>query len=1044
MPHFEAERLVELDQMQNRIDEMYQALYAQRQPIGGVQFTVTGQGLGPARAPKRGWKPFDVANQQRWGGYDQTTWFRMQVTVPKEMRGGEVVALVRPSLTSYVLGIEGLSKGAEALTYINGVPYQGLDFNRDEVLLTKKAKGGETFEIHLEGVPSTRWDVYHHFGYADIAVRNPIVWDFYWDCQVALEVCRLQPETSALRGRMHAALREAIWRVNLNESGTEEFNKSIKAAQRSLRAALKEFHADPADGKLTLTGHAHIDTAWLWPLRETERKCSRTFSTVLRLMERYPEFHFSCSQPAQYEWIRDNHPELYKQIKKRVKEGRWECCGAPYVEPDCNIPSGESLVRQFLFGNRFFQKEFGLRSNLAWQPDAFGYTWQLPQIMRKSGLEAFVTTKIDWGQYTSFPYSFFQWEGADGSRIPTIMPPLNYNGNPVPEDLQEQWTRFKQKDMIDELPFPFGWGDGGGGPTMAMIEHGKRLTDMPGVPQCRFGTNAESIDRMFDGADMDALPVYNDELYLELHRGCQTSQADVKKGNRYCEAALRDAELLGAIALSSGGTYEKEKLDNAWKKTLLNQFHDILPGSSITEVYDDANRDYAYAIEQASQAQESHEKAICKDIDTTGEGIPLVIFNTLSWYRDGIVAIDAPAGDFHILDPDGETVPHQRSGDDILFIAEGIPSMGHAVYRIVKGKKKSDFVSSLSVSKESIENAFLKLTFDKLGRLHSVYDKLEQRESVAPGASMNTIQFFDDRPALHDAWDIDHNIEDKQWELGAPDKVQVIEKGPVRATVRFTWKMNTTTITQDVSLAEDAARAEFKTHVDWQERRTLMKAAFPIDVRTSTATYEIAYGAIERPTHVNTAADKGRHEVAGHRWADLSEGDYGVSILNDCKYGWDAKGNVLRLSLLRGSIDPDPHADEGEHTFTYAIYPHAGSWRNGTVQEAMELNAPLFARETKSSKGSKAPERSFAISDVDNVIIDTIKRAEDSDEIIVRLYEAYGQRGEVTLYFDETIQHATECDLMEENDTKLKHKESTIALYIKPFEIRTLKLKFKK
>ncbi len=322
MPHFEAERLVELDQMQNRIDEMYQALYAQRQPIDGVQFTVTGQGLGPARAPKRGWKPFDVANQQRWGGYDQTTWFRMQVTVPKEMRGGEVVALVRPSLTSYVLGIEGLSKGAEALTYINGVPYQGLDFNRDEVLLTKKAKGGETFEIHLEGVPSTRWDVYHHFGYADIAVRNPIVWDFYWDCQVALEVCRLQPETSALRGRMHAALRDAIWRVNLNESGTEEFNKSIKAAQRSLRAALKEFHADPADGKLTLTGHAHIDTAWLWPLRETERKCSRTFSTVLRLMERYPEFHFSCSQPAQYEWIRDNHPELYKQIKKRVKEGR--------------------------------------------------------------------------------------------------------------------------------------------------------------------------------------------------------------------------------------------------------------------------------------------------------------------------------------------------------------------------------------------------------------------------------------------------------------------------------------------------------------------------------------------------------------------------------------------------------------------------------------------------------------------------------------------------------------------------------------------------
>ena len=1029
MANFDAERRIEGEQIHNRLQEMYATVYDQRRAIGKLHVRVTGPGRGPERMPNSGWKPFAVHG--RWGGFDQTTWFRLTARVPRAMKGERVVALIRP--------------GGESLAYVNGKPVQGLDDNRDELLLTPKAKGGETFEIALEGVPSVRFDTYHYFQYADIAIKRPQVWDFYWDCKVVFEVLRqLEPNYAPTR-HLFELLKQALWAVDFQHKTEPVYFESITKAQRLLRRGLKDFETSCGMGALTVMGQSHIDTGWLWPLRETMRKCGRTFSSALALLDQYPDFIYLCSQPVQFEWMKRHYPEQYRRIKKYVKEGRWEPFGALWVESDCNLPSGEGLVRQVLYGNRFFQKEFGMRSRCAWLPDAFGYSWSLPQILKKAQIDTFLTTKLTWSRFTEFPYSMFQWEGADGTRILGLMPPLGYNGLMRPEDCIEQWNRFKQKEKVDELPFCFGHGDGGGGPTMEMIETARRLKNIVGVPKCEFGRMQDSIDRMRRQADFADLPVYNGELYLEYHRGCQTSQARTKRNNRKCELRLRNAEFLSSLALLNGGKYDQKKLYEAWKIVLTNQFHDILPGSSIRGVYQDTERDYARAKELACAAQAAALDHLVRCIDTAGEGVPIVVFNTLSWPRTDIVSVEVklPRGAFHVERPDGETVPHQVVGRNrLLFEAQAVPPLGYAVYRVVKGAARNGSASPLKAGPKGFENEFLRVRFDTNGCLTSVYDKLERREVLAQGQRGNDLQLFDDRPHGNEAWDIDPNFEDQMWRPQRPAAVEAIEEGPLRAVVRIVRRTEKSVITQDVTLRAGGGRLDFVTHVDWHETRVLLKAAFPVAVRASNATYEIQFAAIERPTHHNTAWDRARYEVPAHRWADLSEGNYGVSLLNDCKYGHDTTGNVLRLSLLRSPIDPDPEADQGEHWFTYSLYPHGGDWRNGTVQEAHELNNPVIAVPASPSPGELPPAAAFAGVDAENVIIDTVKRHEDSDALIVRLYEAYGQRGEVNMTFCRPPKKVTECDLMEENDMPVSANGTTLSFTVTPYDIRTFKVAF--
>ncbi len=1029
MPHSDPERRVESEQVRSRLREIQRTIYSDRQPIGRIEACVTGKDLGPARAPKSGWKPFAV--DQRWGGFDQTTWFRMKAKVPASMKGKRVLALVRP--------------GGESLTYVNGAPFQGLDNNRDELYLVDRAKGGETFEILLESVPSVRFDEYHHFQYADLVVMHKEVWDFYWDCQVVYAVWEQLTPNYAPRRQLMELLKDAVLSVDMQHKEEAAYYASIVKAQRFLRSGLKSFETSYGLGKLILTGQSHIDTAWLWPLRETRRKCGRTFSTMLNLIDRYPEFVFMASQPVQYEWMQEHYPELFKRIKQRVKEGRWEPFGAMWVESDCNVPSGEALVRQFLYGNRYFRKEFGVHSRTAWLPDAFGYTWSMPQIIKKAQVDTFVTTKITWSRFTEFPYSVFQWEGADGTRVLGMMPPLNYNGNPRPKDCVMQWDLFRQKERFEEVPFPYGHGDGGGGVTMEMIEFGKRLGNIVGMPKCELGRTQDSIDRMKKQCPFDALPVWNNELYLEYHRGCQTTQARTKRNNRKCELLLRQTEFLSSMAHVAGGKYPQKALYDAWKIVLTNQFHDILPGSSITEVYTQTEIDYAEAKRLTSTARAASLKHLIDRIDTSGEGTPIVVFNDLSWVRSDVVCatLTLPKGGFAVLDPRGVSVPYQVTGPDaIVFEADNLPPMGYAVYRVVPSKEAPAAGSALKVSKTAMENPYLRIAIDKNGCLTSVYDKFESREALPKGQRANVLQLFDDRPHGNDAWDIDPNFEEIMWEPKPAESVEVIESGPVRAIVRVVRKTERSTITQDITMYAGVPRVDFVTHVDWHEKRVLMKAAFPVAVRSSRATYEIQYATIERATHRNTDFDRGRYEVPAHRWADLSEGDYGVSLLNDCKYGYDTKDNVMRLSLLRAPVDPDPHADEGEHDFTYSLYPHAWSWRNGTVQQGLQLNAPVLAVAASAHPGALPPAYAFAVTDAENVIIDTVKRCEDSDALIVRLYEAYGQRGEVTLTFGRKPKKVTECDLMEENDTAVKLKGTSVTINVTPYEIRSFKVAF--
>ena len=1029
MAHFVAERRLEAEQIRARLREIQETIYEHRQPIGKMRACVTGPGLGPERMPERGWKPFAV--HDRWGGFDQTTWFRMTASVPATMKGHRVVALIRP--------------GGESLAYVNGKPRQGLDANRDELYLTEKARGGEEFEIALESVPSVRFDTYHHFEYADIAVMHPAVWDLYWDCRVVLSVWEQLEDNYAPGRQLLELLKDTLFHVDLQHKGQPAYYASISEARRMLRTELKQFKTSYGLGTLVLTGQSHIDTAWLWPLRETRRKCGRTFSSVLEYMERYPEYVFLASQPVQYEWMKTHYPEQYRRIKRRVKEKRWEPFGALWVESDCNVPSGESLVRQLLYGNRFWRKEFGVHSPTAWLPDAFGYTWSLPQILRKAQVDTFITTKLTWNRFTDFPYSAFQWEGVDGTRVFGLLPPLNYNGNPRPQDCLEQWNGFKQKELFEELPFPYGHGDGGGGPTMEMIEYAKRLGNVVGMPKCEIGRIQDSIDRMKAHCPFDDLPVWNGELYLEYHRGCQTSQARTKRNNRKCEFLLRQTEFLSSLALLNGGRYNHKELYEAWKTVLVNQFHDVLPGSSINEVYAQADLDYAAARSRTAAVRAKAIAHIAKKIDTSGDGAPILVFNTLSWLRDDVayVELPLPRGRFAVLDPGGAHVPHQRVGPKaIVFEARGVPPLGYAVYRVVKGASKAEPSGMLKATAKGMENEYLRIRFDKKGDLASVYDKVERREVLPKGERGNVLQLFDDRPHGNDAWDIDPSFEDIAWEVGPAASIEVVETGPVRAIVRIVRKTEHSVITQDVTLHAHAPRVDFVTHVDWHEKRVLLKAAFPLDVRAGRAAYEIQFAAIERATHHNTDFDRARYEVPAHKWADLSEGDYGVSLLNDCKYGYDTKGNVMRLSLLRSPVDPDPHADEGEHSFTYALYPHAWGWRNGTVQQGYELNEPLLAVAVPSARGTLPPVDTFAAVDAENVIVDTVKRCEDSDALIVRLYEAYGQRGDVTISFGRKPKEVAECDLMEENDAPVAMKGNHVRFYVTPFEIRTFKVTF--
>lgn len=1012
-------------------------IYPERLPLNVEAFEVPGEPMEPAEAVCQSFTPF--ATGGLWGELWGTVWFHFSGTIPPAWKGREVVALVR-------LADSGRPEGftAEGLVWQNGVPTRALNVNRADVPITPKARGGETFSFHVEAAANSVGDDYaipaptnvdpegrrlFKLACAELACFDREAWDFYQDMRLACEAMRALPENEPRRGQLRYALNAT---VNILEASDEA---PLRRARRPLTDVLTRGNGDSVH-RVSAIGHAHIDTAWLWPLRETIRKCARTFSTALAYMEAYPDYVFGCSQAQQYAWMKMYYPTIFDGIRKAVRRGQWEPIGSMWVEPDCNIPSGESLIRQIIRGKAFFLEEFGIETREAWIPDVFGYAASLPQIFRKAGIDLFVTAKMSWSQFNRFPHHTFLWEGIDGSRIFTHFPPAEtYNGSMQPGELLESVRNFQDHDRATRSLYAYGFGDGGGGPTRDMLEAAKRLRDFEGLPR----VHQEKVSDFFRKALKDArdLPVWVGELYLELHRGTYTTQARTKRNNRKCEALLHDAEWLEAVATtlsvpdSFGPATEppparhdtggRTPLERAWNLLLLNQFHDIIPGSSIGRVYEDSERDYETIRSLVEPGLRGAGEAIAGLVDTAGCSRPFVVFNTSGHAREEVISLP---------------------GDEPCFVS--VPPCGYSVIDAGRRRPVGSHAQPVFVREHSgaieIDNGLLDIVIDAGGCLASAYDLRTARQVLAPGAVGNVFQLHPDFPNKHDAWDVDVFYRENVRDLREADRLTIAEQHPLRVAVRVERRFGRSTLSQRIILRAGSPRIDFETEVDWREEHRFLKVAFPVNVRSMRATYEIPFGHVERPTHENTSWDLARFETCAHRWADLSEGDYGVALLNDCKYGYDIRGNVLRLSLLRAPREPDPAADVGRHVFTYALLPHrAGCRHGGVIAEACALNQPLRSVPVEEGAGSLARQGSFFEVDRPGVVIDTVKRAEKDHGIIVRLYEAYGTRGRVCLRTAFLARRVHLTDLLERPQEELAMEGKAVTFDIGPFEIVTLR-----
>ncbi len=1006
----------------------------------------------PADAPA--WQTIRLGDW--WGADDQQAWawFRREVEIPDGWDGRRAALLVR-------LGELQRAEYPEALAYIDGVPRQGVDRWHYLVELSEHARSGTRYDIAMEAWRGRNYSA-ERFQQADLVWIDDETKDFYFDAMVALEVAQSLPEDDYARVHLINALESAFLVVDFREPIGDAFYASVRKARETLRSAIDGVPLHPRHERVRAVGHAHIDVAWLWPLAQTRQKVARTFSTALRLMERYPEYHFLQSQAQLYQYLQQDYPEMLDEIRERVREGRWEVNGGTWVEMDTNVPSGESLVRQFLLGRRLFKDLFGKDGDILWLPDVFGYSGALPQIIKRAGLAYFMTTKISWSQYNRFPYDTFYWKGIDGTRVLTHFATTpsgawfyTYNGDLRPAAVLGTWSQHSGKEITDEVLMSYGWGDGGGGPTLEMLENGRRLAEFPGAPRVVMGS-ANDFFRGLEERVEDSLangvhvPEWDGELYLEYHRGTLTSQAQNKRSNRKSEVLLHQAEALASMASLTGAPYPTKELQQGWELVLLNQFHDILPGSSIRSVYEDCAKDYARIEALGTTARNAAMRAIAARVRGARPG-DIVVFNTLGSDRTDLVQLERPDNQRALVDVEtGAAVPLQPldEGDasHCLVLARDVPAYGYRVYRW-QAEAASPPVpgASLTVRADGLETPYLRIVLDEQGHLVSCYDKRTDREALAAEQRSNVLQVFEDKPLRHDAWDIDIFYLDKMWEIDNLESARVVEQGPLRVCVEQRRRFRQSTVVQRLYAYAHTPRLDFETEVDWRERHLLLKAAFPVKVHSPRATYEIQFGSLERPTHWNTSWDYARFEVCGHRWADLSEGDYGVSLLNDCKYGHDTKGNVLRLTLIKSATAPDPEADQGSHHFTYSLLPHPGDWRCGTLGQAAALNDPLLHTtvpgNAPATNAALPTTMSLVACDAEHVVIDTVKAAENGDGVIVRVYEAYNQRGPVRLSFGPRVLEVWECNLMEENEKGISTEPSGFRFEIKPYQIRSFRVR---
>ena len=966
-----------------------------------------------------------------WGRTWESAWFRLACTVPDSWRGSTVVAQI--------------DLGGEGLVFLpNGTMLQGItngsvfdtEFGRDIVRLFQPCSGGEEVELWIEAAANGLFGMFcdldpgpdsaNLYGYYDakvnairLGVFDTAMWELTLDLRVLLGLIKSLPEKSVRRARI---IRAAIEGLNAFAQSAE--NPSV------FRAALAEELSRPASASslaVTAVGHAHIDTAWLWPVSETIRKCARTFATQLDLLERYSDYTFGASQAQHYAFIKEHYPDLYQRIKAAVKAGRWEIQGGMWVEADCNITGGESLVRQILLGKNFFRDEFGVDVDNLWLPDAFGFSAALPQILRKSGIPYFLTQKLSWNQINEFPYHTFRWLGIDGSDVLTHFPPENtYNSQLAAESLVTAQDQFKEKEYLDEFISLFGVGDGGGGPKEEHLQLGQRMANLDGAPRVRFGSARDFFHRLAE--HRDKLPCWVGELYLELHRGTLTTQAFVKWANRRLEHKLRALEMLcSCLPLDQ---YPQKQLDGIWKTVLLNQFHDIIPGSCIWRVYRVTHEEYREALGQCDALMIEVAAELC-----ARDSNSMTLFNTLHYPFEGTVVLPEGWSGCTVHEADGKPLPAQIEHDRIAVHAAVAP---YSFMTLIKSASKA--APSPEPAGLILENELVRCEFSARGALLRCFDKEIGVEFISPGKPGNVLTVYEDRPNDWDAWDVDAFYRETPLETAGAIRAEALPSGDVRRGIRFSYQIGHSRIEQRIYLGRSSKRLDFDTTVDWHEKHRMLRVAFPVTVRTELATFDIQYGFLRRSTHRNTTWEQARFEAVGHRYADLSGNDYGIALLNDSKYGHYVENGLLDLNLLRSPNYPDPDADQGEHHFIYSLLPHAGDLvHSNVISEAAKLNQGLVILDGFRAKGATVPVRVTG----DGISLEVVKKAEKEDCLILRVVETRGGHSSGRLIVNTGGMVLEETDLIEWSSGRQISADEPVELKLRPFEIRTYKLKRK-
>jgi alpha-mannosidase len=1041
-------------------------------------------------------KPEEPALRIGWGmpadgGHNH--WLRATLAVPPEWRG----KTVRLHMTWEGSG----QASVEGILYIAGKAVAGIDEPHNAIVLPAWTHESE-HQLLIRAYTPYR----HPFGGLSLQLWDEQIFQLATIMFAAFGASETMRDAEPAKHALLERVNTAYNLLDLSEGWQSDvFAESAYGALDYLRRELTAGLIGGTRPSVIATGHAHMDVAWLWPLWRTRQKIAHTVATVLHLMDRYPEYHFSMSQPQTYAYLKQDEPELYERLRARAKEGRFEQVGMMWVEPDCNVPSGESLVRQLSNGARFFAEEFGEQPHVVWLPDVFGYSAALPQLMRLAGIQCFMTTKISWNQFNRMPVDTFRWRGIDGTEVlahfvtatdqavkvnPVEAQFYTYNGSMLPAEVFGLWNHYRQKAVSDEVLYIYGYGDGGGGPTEEMLSLAHGMADLPGFPQVKPGRIDDFFERLYQRAwEHPQTPTWAGELYLEFHRGTYTSQARTKQNNRRSEQLLREAEWLNAWAATLGGTSRQRELDDAWKLVLLNQFHDILPGSSVPLVYVDSNAQFARVQEAADDVRSAQTRFVLAEDDapngtlnaergtmndsetpqSTAQATTYVVLNSLPWERSELVAIPLAVG--QDAPEVGESqLAETLAGTKELLVAATAPSYGYAALvaedlgaaspredaspqPLVAGglgaasprentSPQPYSTVGLVAAQRHLENSELRVELDDHGEIVRLYDKRFDREVILPGHAANQLVLYEDRPLNWDAWDIDAFYEEKPSPLRDITEWRVVEEGPLRVAVLLTRRAGKSVIRQKICLARGSRRLDFQTEVDWQERQRLLRVLFPLHVNATRATCEIQFGAVERPTHRNTSWDWARFEVAAHKWVDLSEGGYGVALLNDGKYGHSLHNTTLGISLLKSPIHPDPEADRGLHRFTYSLLPHTGDWRDGeVVRRAYQLNAPLRAIELETVADARITPSSFLSVDAANVVVETVKTADDGDGLIVRMYEAHNQRGPARITFTRPIASAVEVDLLEREHSPATVDGASVVVALRPFEVKTLRVR---